>query len=48
MRFRRIDDETVRCIVSKEDMMEYGIVLEDFFKNRSKIHDFLHMIVEKA
>lgn len=48
MKFRRIDDTTVRCIVSKEDMQEYGIVLEDFFKNKGKIHDFLHVVVEKA
>lgn len=48
MKFRRIDEDTVRCIVSKEDMQEYGIVLEDFFKNKGKIHDFLHDIVERA
>lgn len=48
MKFRRIDDTTVRCIVSKEDMQEYGIALEDFFKNKGKIHDFLHVVVEKA
>lgn len=48
MKFRRIDEDTVRCIVSKEDMQEYGIVLEDFFNNKGKIHDFLHEIVERA
>lgn len=48
MKFRRIDEETVRCIISKEDMQEYGIVLEDFFKNKGKIHDFLHVVVERA
>lgn len=48
MKFRRIDEDTVRCIISKEDMQEYGIVLEDFFKNKGKIHNFLHEIVERA
>ena len=48
MKFRRIDEDTVRCIVSKEDMQEFGIVLEDFFKNKSKIHDFLHEVVDRA
>ena len=48
MKFRRINDDTVRCIVSKEDMQEYGIALEDFFKNKGKIHDFLHEVVERA
>lgn len=48
MKFRRINEDTVRCIVSKEDMQEYGIVLEDFFKNKGKLHEFLHEVVEKA
>lgn len=48
MKFRRINEDTVRCIVSKEDMQEYGIALEDFFKNKGKVHEFLHEIVERA
>ena len=48
MKFQRINEDTIRCIVYKQDMQEYGIVLEDFFKNKSKIHDFLHEIVERA
>lgn len=48
MKFRRINDTTIRCIVSREDMQEYGIALEDFFKNKGKVHDFLHVVVEKA
>lgn len=48
MKFQRIDESTIRCIVSKEDMMEYGISLEDFFKNKGKIHEFLHVVVERA
>lgn len=48
MKFRRINDTTIRCIVSKEDMQAYGLALEDFFKNKSKVHEFLHEVVEKA
>ena len=48
MKFQRINEDTIRCIVYKQDMQEYGIVLEDFFKNKSKIHDFLHELVERA
>lgn len=48
MKFRRINDTTIRCIVSKEDMQEYGLALEDFFKNKGKVHEFLHEVVEKA
>ena len=48
MKFQRINEDTIRCIVYKQDMQEYGIVLEDFFKDKRKIHDFLHQIVERA
>ena len=48
MRFQRINEDTIRCIVYKQDMQEYGIALEDFFKDKRKIHDFLHEVVERA
>lgn len=48
MKFQRINDDTIRCIVYKQDMQEFGIVLEDFFKNKGKVHEFLHEIVERA
>lgn len=48
MKFQRINDDTIRCIVYKQDMQEFGIALEDFFKNKGKVHEFLHEIVERA
>lgn len=48
MKFQRINEDTVRCIVYKKDMQEHGIALEDFFKDKGKVHDFLHEIVERA
>ncbi|MBQ3665013.1 MAG: adaptor protein MecA [Lachnospiraceae bacterium] len=48
MKFQRINEDTIRCIVYKQDMQEYGIALEDFFKDKRKIHDFLHEVVERA
>lgn len=48
MEFKRIDNETVRCIIDEEDMREYNIVMDDFMKDRGKIQDFLHKIVERA
>lgn len=48
MKFQRINEDTVRCIVYKKDMQEFGIRLEDFFRNKSKVHEFLHEIVERA
>lgn len=48
MKFQRINEDTVRCIVYKKDMQEFGIGLEDFFKNKGKVHEFLHEVVERA
>lgn len=48
MKFQRINEDTVRCIVYKQDMQEFGIGLEDFFKNKGKVHEFLHEVVERA
>ena len=48
MEFKRINSGTVRCIVEQEDLAEYDIKLEDFFKNSDNMHEFLHMIVERA
>ncbi len=48
MKFSRIDEETVRCVLSEEDMKEQGIEIEDFFKNKDKIQKFLEGIVEQA
>ena len=47
MKFRRIDEDTVRCIVSKEDMQEFGIVLEDFFKNKNT-YDYMRSALVAA
>lgn len=48
MEFIRIDENTVRCIVTEDDMKEYNVELDDFIKNKSKVQEFLHLIVEKA
>ncbi len=48
MKFQRINDDTIRCIVNSQDMQEYGIAFEDFFKNKGKVNDFLHEVVERA
>lgn len=48
MEFIRIDETTVRCIVTEDDMREYDVEIDDFLKNKSKVQDFLHTIVERA
>lgn len=48
MEFIRINENTVRCIVTEEDMKEYDVQIDDFLKNGSNVQEFLHTIVEKA
>lgn len=48
MKFRRLDEDTVCCIVSEMDMKEYGLELEDFFTNKEKSREFLMNLVEQA
>lgn len=48
MRFKRINEDTVRCIITEEDMLEHGVDVEDFLRNRGNAREFLHEIVEKA
>lgn len=46
--FRRIDENTIRCIITEEDMQEYNVEINDFFRDRQKVNEFLHAVVERA
>lgn len=48
MTFKRLDDNTIRCIVSEQDMADYGLKLEDFFTNKDKARNFLETVVKQA
>lgn len=48
MKFRKIDENTISCILSEEDMLENNIVLEDFFRDKNKVHDFIDVLIQKA
>ena len=48
MTFERIDDTTLRCILTEEDLEERGFGLNDFLKNPYKIHGFLREVIETA
>lgn len=49
MKFKKIDDNTIRCVLTETDMEENDIGLEDFFSsNREKIHGFLETIMDEA
>ena len=36
MEFKRIDNETVNCIITEDDMDEQGITIEDLFEKRKE------------
>lgn len=48
MTFEKIDDTTLRCILTEEDLEERGFGLNDFLKNPYKIHGFLREMIETA
>lgn len=48
MKFKKIDQYTVRCVLTEEDMIENNIEIEDFFHDRAKVHDFMEILIDKA
>lgn len=48
MKFRKIDDHKIHCIISQEEMNEKGIALEDFLDHRDKTEEFLREILDEA
>ena len=48
MKYKKINDATVQCIVSADDMSEYGLTLSDIFERNERGEDFLRDIIERA
>ena len=48
MEFKRINKDTVTCIITEDDMFEQGIKLEDLFEKKKEAMDFLHDVMRKA
>ena len=48
MEFKRINKDTVTCIITEDDMFEQGIKLEDLFEKKKEAMDFLHDVMKKA
>lgn len=48
MEFRRINKDTVTCIITEDDMDEQGIKLEDLFEKKKEAMEFLHEVMRKA
>lgn len=48
MKFKRINVDTVRCLVSEEELHENGLEVEDFLRNDGKTEPFLRKIISMA
>ena len=48
MKYKKINEATVQCIVSADDMAEYGLALSDIFERNERGEEFLRDIIERA
>ena len=48
MRFKRISTDTVRCIVSQDELMENGLNMDDFMSNSGRTEEFLRKMLTQA
>lgn len=48
MKYKKINEATVQCIITAEDMVEYGLTLADIFERNEKGEGFLRDIIERA
>lgn len=48
MKFKRINVDTIRCLISEEELWENGLEVEDFLQNDSKTEEFLRKIITLA
>ncbi|MDD6037701.1 MAG: adaptor protein MecA [bacterium] len=48
MRFKRISTDTVRCIITQEELQENGLNLDDFLANDGKTEEFLRKMISLA
>lgn len=48
MQYRRVDDHTIQCIVSEEDMNERGLTIGDLLTKSDVAEGFLRELIEEA
>lgn len=48
MRFERIDDKTVKCFISNEELEEFDITYKDFITRSEKAKEVVEEIIEQA
>lgn len=48
MEFKKINENTFECLLSKEDLEDFDITMEDFLKDQDKTMDFMRKIIERS
>lgn len=48
MKFKRIEDNKIRCVISDDELIENGMSLEDFVNDQMKTQDFVRKVLEDA
>lgn len=48
MKYKKINEATVQCIITAEDMLEYGLTIADIFERNEKGEGFLRDVIERA
>ncbi|MCI8992221.1 MAG: adaptor protein MecA [Eubacterium sp.] len=48
MKFVKVNKDTLRCLISEEEMTGFGIEVEELISNRDKAQDFLQMVLADA
>lgn len=48
MKFKKINDTTVNCIITQADMKEHGIELDDLFERKKNAVEFIRGVIAKA
>lgn len=48
MRFKRISTDTVRCIVTQDELKENGLEMDDFLSNNGRTEEFLRKMITLA
>ena len=48
MKFRKINDTTINCIITQDDLKKHGIDLDDLFDRRKNAVEFIRRIIIKA
>lgn len=48
MKIERIDDNTIKCFISIDEMQEYDVAYTDFISRTEKAQELMHRIIDQA